>query len=259
MCLILFAHGCHPEYKLILLANRDEFYQRRALALDYWPDSPSILAGRDVQGNGTWLGVTPGGRLAAITNYRDPANMRLDAPSRGLLISNYLAGGQSPFDYLKSILSKSSVYNGFNLLIGDLNGLYYFSNYTKEIIKVPEGIHGLSNHLLNTPWPKVVHGKELLKSALTPSSRPDIEDLFSLLTDCSVPADCQLPDTGVGIALERILSPLFISSPGYGTRCSSVILLETCGRLQFSERTYSPEKLPPTEIETRTFFIEPDS
>lgn len=260
MCLILFAYKYHPKYKLILLANRDEFYQRPTQRLHYWTDFPTILAGRDLQGNGTWLGVTPNGRLAAITNYRDPAALKPNAPSRGILISRYLGSRQSPTAYLKDLMPAGSRYNGFNLLVGDKEHLYYFSNNTNKIIKIPTGIHGLSNHLLNTPWPKVAHGKRKLKALLDQVPQIAVEDLFTLLKDDNLPEDSQLPDTGVGIVWERLLSPMFISSAAYGTRCSSVILVENGGRIRFSEQTYShDEKRSPIEDDMRTFIIEPNS
>jgi len=258
MCLILLAYKYHPKYKLILLANRDEFYQRPSLSLDYWPDAPAILAGRDLQNNGTWLGITLTGRLAAVTNFRDPVNLRSGAPSRGLLVKNYLNGNQPPRDYLETISSKSERYNGFNLLVGDQNQMYYFSNYSPNIVKVNAGIHGLSNHLLNSAWPKVTTGKRRLKKLLDQSSKVMPEDLFTLLTDCTTPDDSQLPNTGIGLAWERILAPLFIISPKYGTRCSSVILVNKSGQIQFNERTYSSDNPLSDGAFTRTFLVDPN-
>lgn len=258
MCLILFAYKYHPKYHLILLANRDEFYQRPSLPLDYWHDAPAILAGRDLKGNGTWLGLTRTGRIAALTNYRDPLNLRSDAPSRGLLAINYLNGNQSPQDYLKALSGKRNLYNGFNLLIGDQKQLYYYSNYHPTITKITPGIHGLSNHLLNTAWPKVTTGKKHLKHLLDISYEVTIEDYFKLLKDRAIPCDQQLPNTGIGLTWERILAPVFIDSPDYGTRCSSIILMEPSGTIQFYERTYSPNLHPSTETLTKKIFIKPE-
>jgi uncharacterized protein with NRDE domain len=257
MCLILFAYKYHPKYHLILLANRDEFYQRPSLPLDYWPDAPTILAGRDLKGNGTWLGITRTGRIAAVTNYRDPLNLRSDAPSRGLLIRNYLNGNQPPQDYLKMLSDKCDLYNGFNLLIGDQTQLYYYSYYHPTLIKITPGIHGLSNHLLNTAWPKVTTGKKHLKHLLDRSGQIIIEDYFKLLKDRSVPYDRLLPNTGVGLAWERILAPLFISSSDYGTRCSSIILMEPSGTIQFYERTYTSDPNQTAETSTKKFILNP--
>ena len=258
MCLILLAYQYHPQYHLILLANRDEFYQRSSLPLDYWPDAPTILAGRDLKGNGTWLGVTRTGRIAAVTNYRDPLNLRSDAPSRGLLIRNYLNGNQSPQDFFKALSAKRNLYNGFNLLIGDQTQLYYYSNYHPTITKITPGIHGLSNHLLNTAWPKVTTGKKRLKHLLDRSDQITIEDYFKLLKDRTVPGDRLLPNTGIGLAWERILAPLFICSPDYGTRCSSIILMESSGTIQFYERTYASDPNPTAETSTKKFIIKPE-
>ena len=257
MCLILFAYKYHPKYHLILLANRDEFYKRPSLPLDYWPDAPTILAGRDLKGNGTWLGITRTGRIAAVTNYRDPLNLHSEAPSRGLLIRNYLDANQSPHDYLKALSDKGDSYNGFNLLIGDQTQLYYYSNYHPTLLKITPGIHGLSNHLLNTAWPKVTTGKKRLKRLLDQSCKITIEDYFKLLTDRTVPYDQLLPNTGVGLTWEHILAPLFISSPDYGTRCSSIILMEPSGTIQFYERTYASDPNPTAETSTKKFIIKP--
>jgi uncharacterized protein with NRDE domain len=260
MCLILFAYKYHPQYRLILLANRDDYYQRPSLPLDYWPDAPAILAGRDLQNNGTWLGITRTGRLAAVTNFRDPANFRSDAPSRGLLAKDYLTGTQSPRDYLEIISSKSANYNGFNLLVGDQHQIFYSSNYHLNIIKVNSGIHGLSNHLLNSAWPKVTTGKRRLKKLLDQSSSKVVpEALFTLLTDCTLPDDSQLPNTGIGLKWERILAPLFIIGSQYGTRCSSVILVKKSGQIQFNERTYSSNDPLSGNTFTRTFSVDPHS
>ena len=238
MCLILFDYRSHPEYQLILLANRDEFYQRPTAPLGYWSDTPAILAGRDLYGNGTWLGINRDGRLAAITNYRDPHRIKADPPSRGLLVSNYLKGSRTPQKYLEELLPNCSDYNGFNLLVGDEKELLYLSNYQSRIVDVQPGIHGLSNHLLDTAWPKVLDGKRRLERYLTKGSDVVLEDLITILSDRSIPRDNRLPDTGIGMEWERILAPIFIQSPNYGTRCSSVILIKYSGEIHFQERTY---------------------
>ncbi len=261
MCLILIAYKTHPKYQLILAANRDEFYQRPTLPLGYWVEQPSILAGKDLKGNGTWLGVTRTGRFAAITNYRDPANIQTDAPSRGLLITDYLSDERlSPKAYLKRILPNCRRYNGFNLLVGNLQEIFYLSNHTASIENVPPGIHGLSNHLLNSPWPKVQRGKQKLSRLVSTASNVNPDQLFTMLRDTSVPEDAQLPDTGVGIAWERTLAPMFIHSPNYGTRSSSAILVEYSGRIHFSERSYSQESGTPKPPSTQSYRLDlPDS
>ncbi len=257
MCLILFAYKSHPKYQLILAANRDEFFQRPTLPLGFWKKRPFILAGKDLKGNGTWLGVTRSGQLAAITNYRDPLHVQTDAPSRGILITDYLSGDQvSPKAYLESILPHCDSYNGFNLLVGNLQELFYLSNYTSTIEKVPPGIHGLSNHLLNTPWPKVTRGKQKLETLISNTSEVEFDALFSLLKDTWVPEDTQLPNTGVGMTWERTLAPMFIQSPSYGTCSSSIILVEYSGRIHFSERSYNPKTTTSPHPATRSYALD---
>ena len=238
MCLILFSYELHPDYRLILAANRDEFYRRPTASLDYWPDHPDVLAGRDLKGNGTWLGTTRSGRLAAITNYREPAAHMQNAPSRGILIRDFLTGNSSPEQYLKAVSKKSEAYNGFNLIAGDPSGFYYYSNRATRVRQLRPGLYGISNHLIDTAWPKIQRGKDLLKGQLSGREKIDIEKIWEILADRSLPADTALPDTGVGLQWERILAPLFISSPDYGTRSSSIVLMEYSGQVTFMERTY---------------------
>ena len=165
MCLIVFAYNVHPSYRLILAANRDEFYERPSAPADFWEDQPHVLAGRDLKEGGTWLGVTKKGKFAAITNYRDPASWKNNAPSRGGLVSSYLCGNQSTGEYLDKISRQAQLYNGYNLIVGDRHEIFAYSN-RGEKQKLETGIYGLSNHLLNSSWPKVFRGKKLLKAAL---------------------------------------------------------------------------------------------
>lgn len=158
MCLILFAYDYHPRYKLVVTANRDEFYQRPALPAAFWEDNPEILAGRDLQEGGTWMGVTTKGRFAALTNYREPSSFKKVAPSRGRLVQNYLSTNLTPAAYLETLNDGGTAYNGFNLLLGDHNSLYYYSNREKLVREVEPGIHALSNSLLDVPWPKTTKG-----------------------------------------------------------------------------------------------------
>lgn len=241
MCLILFSFNEHPDYTLILAANRDEFFNRPANPLAFWEDDPSVLAGKDLVGGGAWLGVTQKIRFAAITNFRDPYEVKKDAPSRGSLVRNFLCSRISPEEYIKQIQNTGHIYNGFSLLVGTKDKLLYYSNRSSTIINVPKGFHGLSNHLLNTPWPKITTGKAKLKPIF---SQPeiDIEAVFQLLGDNSSPPPDHLPDTGVGPEWERILAPLFIQSDFYGTRCSSLLTIKRTGEVLFIERTFSSEK-----------------
>ena len=238
MCLILFSYKRHPDYRLILAANRDEFYKRPTAPLDYWTDHPDVLAGRDLKGSGTWLGVTRTGRIAAITNYREGGASIETAPSRGDLIRNYLTADSAPSQYLSEVRKNGHAYNGFNLIAGDAETLFYTSNRASRIQKLKPGLYGISNHLLDTSWPKVQTGKVHLQGLLNGNEKMDPEKIFEILSDRSMPADDELPDTGVGLQWERILSPIFITSPHYGTRSSSIVLIAASGRMTVMERTY---------------------
>lgn len=255
MCLILFAYRSHPKYRLILAANRDEFYARPTAQLDFWDDYPDVLAGRDLEQMGTWMGVTNRGRFAAITNFRNPQSMKPQSPSRGKLVSDFLTGKMSPKTYLEQLAVTANCYNGFNLLVGDTDQLYYYSNHGNDICCLGPGIYGLSNHLLDTPWPKVAHGKKQLTRLVQGYDDPPDETLFSLLQDQTEATDEKLPDTGVDIAWERILSPIFITSPDYGTRSSSVLKIDLKGKMRFSECTWIPNRKPPQKEHIGCFII----
>jgi uncharacterized protein with NRDE domain len=255
MCLILFAYKIHPDYKLVLAANRDEVYDRPTRPLGFWQDREYILAGRDLKGGGTWLGVTRSGRLAAITNYRDPASLKDNAPSRGLLLTAFLSSAMPAGEYLNEIRSDGHLFNGFNLLVGDADGLYYYSNRGNGLVTLPPGLYGLSNHLLDTAWPKVERGKQKLETLLREERAIKPESLFQLLLDRAVPLPKHLPDTGVGRRWEKILAPLFIVSRTYGTRSSSVLLMSHSGRILFGERTFGRPPFFLSNTSTRTFYF----
>ena len=241
MCLILFAHDIHPRYRLLLAANRDEFYQRPTSPLSAWDDQPKILAGRDLQGGGTWLGITRSGRIAAVTNYRDPGLVLTDAPSRGSLVRDFLESSEPAERYLAHIAAEADRYNGFNLIVGDLYGLWYLSNRDTGFRRVEPGLYGLSNHLLDTDWPKVRRGKAALQRLMEDKRAAVVEPILELLADRTTAPDHALPDTGVGLKWERILSPIFITSETYGTRSSSVIQCSRDGEFSFVERSYQCE------------------
>jgi len=243
MCLIAFAYNVHPSYRLILAANRDEFYERPSAPADFWKDQPQVLSGRDLKEGGTWLGITQKGKFAAITNYRDPASWKNDAPSRGKLVSRYISGSQDADNYLKKISSKVDRYNGFNLLLGDDNDLFVFSN-RGEKQKLKSGIYGLSNHLLNTPWPKVARSRKMLKAALGKKGANLEEALFALLANRNIPPDSKLPSTGIGLEWERVLSSIFITSPVYGTRSSTILLIGKNRRVRFVEKVFDEYSEP---------------
>jgi uncharacterized protein with NRDE domain len=225
-------------YSLIIAANRDEFYKRPTAPAVFWEDDPNILGGRDLEKMGTWMGMTRTGRFAAITNYRDPASKVKNPISRGELVSNYLGGSNSPMDYLSKVRLNSGLYNGFNLLVGDPSSLLYFSNRNNEIVEVSSGVHGLSNHLLDTPWPKVTKGKHVLLKSIENGGALDPNVLFDLLADSDQVSEAELPDTGVGLERERVLSPLFIQDLEYGTRSSTVLLIDHNNSASFVERSF---------------------
>jgi uncharacterized protein with NRDE domain len=230
------------EFPLVLGANRDEFYQRPTAAMHFWEDPPNILAGKDLEQGGTWFGLGRNGSFAALTNYRNPAALKPEAPSRGEIIPEFLGSEQSPEDFIRDFTPKANAYNGFNLILGNPDRLFWFTNVTCKMEEIGPGIHGLSNRFLNTPWPKVESGKKALENVIQGPVTPD--QLFSILKDSTVPGDPSLPDTGVGLEWERILSPLFIESPDYGTRSSIAMLVDQKKNINITERTYSDGNRP---------------
>ncbi len=238
MCLILFAYKIHPKYPLIVAANRDEFFHRPTKHAYFWEDHPNILAGRDLEKMGTWMGVTIQGRFSAITNYRDFKESLEGKQSRGHIVTNALQYDGNLYDYMNKLKEKNHLYPGYNLLAGDKDKLYYYSNRQGKVIEVEPGIHGLSNEFLNSPWPKVQTGKEGLKKILE-SEENLIENLFQLLQKSEPFPDEMLPNTGVPLDWERKLSPLFIQMPDYGTRASTIMLMGY-EEITYVERTYHP-------------------
>lgn len=253
MCLIIFQKNNHPNYKLIVAANRDEFYERPTASADFWQDHPEVLAGRDLSKGGTWLGLTKSGRFAAVTNIRKPGMDGADKKSRGALVSNYLTGDMPAEQYLQSLEAEKDEYSGFNLLVGNQNDMYYLNNDGIGTEGVPDDTHGLSNHHLNTPWPKVVKGRSRLEDYLQSAESIDVDVLFDILAD-SEEAEDNLPDTGLPESLERQLSSPFISTPEYGTRSSTVVLVDHDDNATFIERTFSKGVL--TDENSYRFKIE---
>jgi uncharacterized protein with NRDE domain len=250
MCLVLFAYKVHPKYKLMVAANRDEFYQRPTAPAHFWEDDPEILAGRDLEKMGTWMGVTKMGRFAALTNYRDPNEVTDGKRSRGELVANALQYKGNIKDYMKSLVSNNDWYPGYNLLAGDEDELYYYSNVGRELLKVTPGIYGVSNHLLNTEWPKVHTGKTGLAQIVRTNHADVVEPLLTLLQKSEHAPDEKLPQTGVSLEWERMLSPMFIKSENYGTR-SSTVLLMTEKEIEYIERVFSNH-----EVKTQGFKFE---
>lgn len=230
----------HPALKLIIAANRDEYYERPTAAAHFWSDRPDICAGKDLRAGGAWLGITRKGRIAALTNYRDPASIKKDAPSRGNLVREYLSERENPLAFLAELERKACRYNGFNLVVGDKEDLYWYSNRGEGKHRLTPGIYGLSNRLLETPWPKVTRGKRLLSKLLSDQKAPSTDVLFNLLADRTIPDDKRLPDTGIGLEWERMLSPIFITSEVYGTRSSTLIMINGKNHVTFTERVFDP-------------------
>ncbi|WP_076758340.1 NRDE family protein [Edaphobacillus lindanitolerans] len=240
MCLVLFNHDEHPVYPLIVAANRDEFYDRPTERAGWWEDMPGILAGRDLRSGGTWLGMSASGRFSALTNVRAPGSRPPEgAKSRGGLVTSVLSDERPLPGVLDALMRQSGNYDMYNLIAGTPGRLFYGTNRdAKSFIEISPGTHGLSNGRLDTPWPKVEAGKEWLARAASGYCPIDPDELFSILAEAEPFPDRLLPDTGVGPDMERILSPLFIKTGGYGTRCSTVILMDRDGIVTFIERTF---------------------
>lgn len=254
MCLILVAWRAHAGYPLVVAANRDEFFARPTASAAFWKQSPQVLAGRDLQAGGTWMGITRDGRFAALTNFRDPAQNRAGTPSRGALVAEFLTGSESPQDYLERMAARGDEYNGYNLLAGDGESLWWSSNMSGSPRKLEPGIYGVSNHLLDTPWPKVGAGKTALAQAL--DRLPDDQALLALLRDDGIHPDEHLPQTGISLDWERLLSSAFVKSPDYGTRSSTVLCVDNDGWTSFDEQVWLPGAQPGQRLRYR-FLAEP--
>ena len=248
MCLVLLVHDAHSEYRLIVAANRDEFYDRPTSPATFWADAPGVLAGKDLRAGGTWFGIDRTGRFAAVTNFRQGQREPAAARSRGQLVSEYLTGAVGPWDHMTQVGHDAELYNGFNLIAGDAREVVYFSNREGVTRALPPGVYGLSNHLLDTPWPKVTSGKAAL-SALAREAAPAelMADLLELLADREQSADSLLPETGIGPEWERLLSSAFVASAEYGTRSSTVVLVGRDGRVAFAERSFGVNGAPAGE------------
>jgi uncharacterized protein with NRDE domain len=242
MCLILFAWRARDEYPLVVAANRDEFHGRPSAGAAFWNDQPQVLAGRDLECMGTWLGVTRSGKFAAITNFRDMTDLREGKRSRGLIASRFLEGSIGAREFVAAITREGDDYRGFNLLAADRDEFWWVSNRDGRPRLLEPGVYGLSNHLLETPWPKVQRGKARLGEIL--ARAPETESLLEMLGDTTQAPDAEIVHTGVGIERERQLSAAKIVSPEYGTRCSSALIANASGHVQFAERSYAPDGEP---------------
>lgn len=243
MCLIVFAWQPESPTVLRLASNRDEFYARPSEPLGEWQDAPGVFAGRDLQAGGTWLGATTQGRFAALTNIRD-LKQKAAPRSRGALTADYLLGQDSAPAYLDRIMRDAAEYAGFNLLVGDRQQLWHFNSQEGRPRQLERGLYGLSNANLDTPWPKLLRARNALSNSL----EAEDEALLDLLADSSQPADHLLPDTGVGLATERLLSTAFIASEAYGTRASTVLNLHSNGRWNITERSFGPHGVALGEV-----------
>jgi len=237
MCLILLAWRRHPGYPLVLAANRDEFYRRPTLPAQFWESAPELLAGRDLQRGGSWLGMTRTGRLAMVTNIRQPHPPGF-AGSRGHLVRDWLLEDPPAEELAGWYAARSEAFPPFNLIAGDLRRLGYFNNREERLQLLDPGTYALSNALLDTPWPKAERGRQGLERLLGAEGHNLEEGLFGVLADRRTAAEAELPDTGIGPDWERVLSALFIASPDYGTRCSTVLLVDAAGKVSFAERSF---------------------
>jgi uncharacterized protein with NRDE domain len=250
MCIAVIAWQSHPDYPLILASNRDEFYTRSTRPAAWWGQSVSLLAGRDEEAGGTWLGINRNGRVALVTNVRAPTERNPHAPSRGALVVAALQAGDDVGPWLQATAQRTQAYNGFNLLVGDAlplrSGrritrprLHYFSNRLDAAPSaLAPGIYGLSNGFLDTPWPKVVRSVGAFATRI--AQDVDAEALFALLADRELAHDSSLPQTGVPQDWERALSAVQIRANGYGTRASTVITVRRDGVVRFVERSFDP-------------------
>lgn len=250
MCLIIFAYHSHPEYPLIVTANRDEFHSRRTQQAHWWLDNPNLLAGKDLEADGTWLGVSRTGKFAAVTNIREP-HLKSSAPaSRGLLPRRYLTEATGEQQFARELQRTGKRYQGYNLIYGDSSNLYYFSNRNGKPKQLLPGIYGLSNAQLNTPWPKTTKAKELLLQQLNAQKLVSIK-LLDVLTSTDIAEDALLPDTGVSLDWERRLSAICVKSSDYGTRSSTALVFDRQGQVTFHERTLAPTPSEDVKIEFR--------
>lgn len=246
MCTLFLAHLQHPRYPFVFIGNRDEAYERPTRRAEWWEEAPLVWAGRDLSGGGTWTGITRDGRFAALTNFRDPEHVNPDAPTRGHLVADFLTTRTSPEMYLNALHRNHTTFNGFNLVVGTPDALWYTHNVSapqnapQTPQKLAAGVYGLSNAWLDTPWPKVENGRMAFQNLL---QQPDLSpvDFLGLMDDRTIFPDEILPKTGVPMEWERRLSALFITSPQYGTRITTLILVRNDGHTTCHERTFHPE------------------
>ncbi|HWM27535.1 MAG TPA: NRDE family protein [Woeseiaceae bacterium] len=234
MCLVAFAFRAHPDYRLVLAANRDEFHGRPAAAMHWWADYPSLLGGRDLKAGGTWLAISESGRFGAVTNYREDLETQAGPRSRGELVPGFVAGADSPLAYCRAV--DPAGFAGFSLLAAAGDAMAYVSNRGDAARSLVPGVYALSNASLDTPWTKVVRSKRAIESMLSQKTI-DVEALFRLLADRE-PAKTDDVGTGLAPELARAVSAPFIVTPDYGTRCSTVLLIGASGAAEIHERRF---------------------
>ena len=249
MCILFIAVNQHPKYPLIIAANRDEFHKRPTAVSHFWPNHSELLAGKDLEAGGTWMGINKQGRIAALTNIRAPGKERLNATTRGELVTHFLTDNKSSSEYLSRLQNTHEQYNGYNLLYGDFKDLHVYNNFENAVYTLGDGVYGLSNASLDIPWPKIDAGKEALADYCQQADTLSHEHLFTLLNNSQAASDDVLPKTGVPLEWERMLSSIFIQSEDYGTRSSTVLLIDNNDHCYWEERTYTPQaKLSDTQV-----------
>lgn len=254
MCLIAFSYKNHPEYPFILATNRDEFYGRPTQPAHVWNTSPKILAGKDEKAGGTWLGISENGRFAALTNYRQMDDIKEDTTSRGIIVKDFLLSDVNPRKYLAELQKKGEHFNGFNLIAGFFDDLYYISNKKEGVYKIKPGVHTVSNAFLNTPWPKTEQASKSFRKIID-EKKPDEEKLFSvLLNDKRYPIE-ELPNTGLPEETEKAVSSIFIKTENYGTRSSTILTVDKENRVHFAERSYFPGSNEPRKTARFDFEV----
>src|SRR3569833_4293168 len=246
MCLLILAWRVHPRYRIVVAANRDEFHERPTEAMGLWPPPDELIAGRDLRAGGTWLGVDRRRRFGIVTNFRELQRPAPGAPSRGNLIPGYLRNPAPVTDYLQQLEPVAEQYSGFNLLLTDNDSLRYVSNRAPQFAHpLPPGIYGLSNELLDTPWPKLQRVRRQFDPLVSQPGPLSTEAVFAILADpTQAGVDEALPQTGLSRDWEQLLSSPFISNSDYGTRCSTVVMIDKEGGLRLNERRFGPQGIP---------------
>lgn len=252
MCLTVFAYRVHNKYPLLLATNRDEFYERPTRPAQFWENHPDLLAGKDLKAGGTWMGITKNHRFAALTNYRDMTTIKENAPSRGHIVTDFLNSDVSPVEFFQSMKPIAADYNGFNLLFGTTDNLYYFNNQHIELRELEPGYYSLSNAFLNTKWPKTEKALSDFKTLVEDKNLQE-KRLFELLQNTQTYPDHKLPSTGLPLEKERLVSSIFILSDDYGTRCSTLLFANPHGETTFIEKTYQPGSLEVVQTKHYTF------